>query len=287
MRCKSLVSTVVLCLCLGAGNAAAFQAAPYSDTLMFVDWWVQDKPDYRKTVLDALKTFTSSVKTGEPGTRIYLLYTPKVPSQPPAGTGQIIFVENYQDEQAFNTHLNNFNAAIRNRFGGLFVPVPNSALDPFIQVTNADRYRSSPTAPPAGYIRPGAPHRAAITQNVRWWLKPTANRQKVLQDLAKFAAFCEREEPGTLIYLFSLPEEGQVWPPANDGEIVFMAAYESQAAFDHHVDNWNKLFLDPNKDAFVTSPDGDYPFIQVLDLEFFDGFVRPEVTTGGGSEEKP
>jgi len=31
----------------------------------------------------------------------------------------------------------------------------------------------------------------------------------------------------------------------------------------------------------VSSPDGGYPFIQVLDLELFDGFSRPDFTMGG------
>lgn len=253
---------------------------PYSDVLMFVSWWVQAEPDYTKTVLDAVRTFSTTVETGEPGALIYLVYTPKVPSQPPAGTNLIFFIECYADEDAFNSHLASFNASIRNRFGGLFVAAPNSGLNPFIQVENARRYRSSPAAPPAGYIRPGAPHKAAITQNVRWWLKPTADRAEVLASLAKFAEFCEREEPGTLIYLFSSPEAGNAWPPAGEGEIAFLAGYESQEAFNTHIDNWNRLFLDPHKDDFIPSPDGTYPFITVLDLELFDGFVRREMTTG-------
>ncbi|HEX7182838.1 MAG TPA: hypothetical protein VF756_13425 [Thermoanaerobaculia bacterium] len=279
---KSLVPVMVLCLSLGAGSAAA-QTVPYSDTLMFVDWWVQTEPVYMKTVENALKEFTRYVEANEPGTQIYLIYTTKVPSQPPAGAHQIRFVESYKDKAAFNLHLGNFDDYIRNRYGGLFVAAPNSALDPFIQVENAARYRSTPTSPPAGYIRPGGPRKAAVTQNVKWWLKPEADRAKVLQSLAEFAAWCERNEPGTLIYLFSLPEAGHVWPPANPGEIAFMAAYESQAAFNLHVDNWNERFLSQHINDFVTSPDGSYPFIQVLDLEFFDGFVRSEVTTGGGA----
>jgi quinol monooxygenase YgiN len=265
-----------------AGNVG--QDPPYSDTLMFVDWWVQEEPVFMETIEGALEEFTVSVRNQEPGTLIYLIYRPKVPSQPPAGADQIRFVECYQDEAAFNFHLGQFNDSIRNRFGGLFVAAPNSALNPFIQVENAQRYRSSPSSPPSGYIRPDAPHQAEITQNVKWWLKPTADRAEVLQSLARFADFCEKEEPGTLIYLFSLPEEGSVWPPGNPGEIAFMAAYASEAAFQLHIDNWNRLFLDPHINDFVASPDGGYPFIQVLDLEFFDGFVRPDMTTGEPGE---
>lgn len=263
--------------------SASNQAPPYEDILGFVDWWVQADPIYMKTVLDAIKEFAGYVDAEEPGTLIYLVYTPRVPSQPPAGTGLIVFVESYASEADFNLHLGHFDSHIRNRFGGLFVAAPNAALQPFIQVENAARYRPAPNQPPAGFIRPGGAHKAAITQIVKWWLTPQADRTTVLLDLAKFAAFCREEEPGTLLYLFSLPVPGSAWPPAGEGEIVFMAAYESEAARTLHIDNWDRLFLAPHKDDFISSPGGSFPFIQVLDLELFAGMVRPAATTGGGA----
>lgn len=276
---RVVVFVVVLWSVVAAAPAGAQPEVPTEDVLMFVDWWVQSQPDYLRTVEGALEQFTDFVEENEPGTRIYLVYTPRVPSQPPAGTNLIFFVENYRDSAAFDLHLANFDAHVSNRFGGLFVAAPNSALDPFIEVENAARYRPAPGQPPAGYIRPDGPRRAAITQVVKWWLKPTADRAAVLRSLAEFAAWCEENEPGTVIYLFSLPEAGNTWPPANPGEITFMAGYVSQEAFDLHVANWDERFLAPHADDFVASPDGGYPFIQVLDLELFDGFVRPEVTT--------
>lgn len=89
-------------------------------------WFI--RPGCEADALAAVAEAAEKVRTGEPGTLIYLAHTPHVgddglQSLPPSQPGLLLFFEMYRDPQAFLQHVNGpiFTAFVRDH-GHLFVP---------------------------------------------------------------------------------------------------------------------------------------------------------------------
>lgn len=82
---------------------------------LYSTWWI--KPGNEKALTKALKKLAKKVMEKEEGTLMYLVHSPRydfptvpegknpIRSEPMVRPGTLIFVEKYQDWEAFKTHL--------------------------------------------------------------------------------------------------------------------------------------------------------------------------------------
>lgn len=251
----------------------------YIDTIQFTKWWLKNAHG-NEQLLNTFHEFVAEIDRTEPGTLTYLMYTPdlKVANQPSQVPTELFFIESYLSPEAFSTHNDAFMATIGGPFSASFHPYALNPAEPLVLTDFCARFCTIPTSAPDGFIRPDGYKNALITQNAKWWVKPDKNKHELLEALYEFSLWVKENEPGTLMYFFTNPEPGKTAPPAAEGEINFIAAYQNAQAQSDHYANWNARFLDKYKDYFVAScNDPSVPFIEEQNLCFFDGFIRQKI----------
>ncbi|MFZ6862471.1 hypothetical protein ACO0K7_07530 [Undibacterium sp. Ji67W] len=248
----------------------------YIDTIQFTKWWLKN-PQGNEQVMAAFRAFVKQINETEPGTFTYLMYTPnlQVANQPSQVPTELFFIESYASPAAFSIHVDAFVKAISDPYKASFYPYAMNTAEPLVLTDCCARFRPTSVSAPCGFIRPDGFKHAQITQNASWWVKPEKNKHELLNALYEFSLWVKKNEPGTLMYFFTNPEQGKTAPPAPEGEINFIAAYQNEQAQTEHYANWNARFLSKYKDYFVAScNDPSVPFIEEQNLRFFDGFIR-------------
>ena len=113
---------------------------------LIATWYL--KPESESEGIAALRQLAIDVEANEPGTWGYLVHTGAAGSCPPCGEGTIVFVEIYENQQAFMDHVTGpIFTKFKKEKGHLFLPAPGES-SPFMQVENVDRIQ--------GFVRPQA-----------------------------------------------------------------------------------------------------------------------------------
>lgn len=114
-----------------------------------------------------------------------------------------------------------------------------------------------------------------ITIIAKWTILP-GNEKKAVTAINTLAAFVQKSEPGTLVYLpHTINMKGFNTPKPNPGAVIFYEVYKNQAALDKHISsNAYKQFLKDYSHLFECNSDGS-PVISVESLiSLKNGFVR-------------
>lgn len=101
-------------------------------------WFI--KPGKVDEARDALRALADAVETGEPGTLTYMIHLGKSGSLPPTAPGEVVFVEVYENEDAFQAHISGpiFQGFLKDH-GALFEQNFPPNIGPFMETAALDR----------------------------------------------------------------------------------------------------------------------------------------------------